>query len=859
MKLLLFATLILLSLITLTNSCGIKTPQLDNKELFTQNTELDSLSPEENILSEPNVDLYVPSRTILTDLIHTKLEISFDWKKKHVLGTAFITAKPHFYKSDSVYLDAQFMDIKSITLAENRLEFSYLNNRIGIKLDKKYTKDESYTLKINYTAKPNEFTDDINSENKGMYFINTDSKNSALMPQIWTQGETQANSVWFPTIDSPNSKSSQEMFIRVEKKYKTLSNGKLISSELHQDGTRTDHWKQELPHSTYLFMLAVGEFKCVKDNYKKADGSMMEVNYYVEPEWEKYAKAIFGETPKMIAYFSKITGVDYPWDKYSQIVVRDYISGAMENTGAVVFGDYVYKTDRELLDNNDQSVIAHELFHHWFGDLVTCESWANLPLNESFANYAQYLWDEHRYGKYQADLGNEIEVSEFKSAYEIGENHDLIWYTHPTRDAMFDKHSYNKGGRVLHMLRSIIGDDAFFMGLKKYLTTHKFKSAEIHDLRLAFEEVSGQDLNWFFNQWFLGSFIPELTLDYYVSKKNQEVVVTVTQEKDAKLFRLPVTIFVYDEAGTHEYTAEIDELENKFVYPIKGKLKSIVFDPQDILLAYKKENKDRSYFNQQYYLSNTYASKRDALLYGTSIGDSLGEHLILDALKDPFWKIRELAIDKAAQLSDLNKKSALKIIVQLMKTDSSSYVRLKAVDFVSNEDPILLEKNILYLLEKDQSYLVLEKAMQTINIVNPIMAEEYLKPLEKDSSSKIKLILSKLYSTTRDIKHFSFYSTLLEMYSLPGYQGLEHLTNFTVYISTLPFEYQQKALKIFENQNKFGTFYTKMYLKEDVDYLISSIKNTLSDDDLEDKGLRSMKELYINQLNDFINQLELTK
>jgi aminopeptidase N len=859
MKLLLFATLILLSLITLTNSCGIKTPQLDNKELFTQNSELDSLSPEENILSEPNVDLYVPSRTILTDLIHTKLEISFDWNKKHVFGTAFITAKPHFYKSDSVYLDAQFMDIKSITLAENRLEFSYLNNRIGIKLDKKYTKDESFTLKINYTAKPNEFTDDINSENKGMYFINTDSKNSALMPQIWTQGETQANSVWFPTIDSPNSKSSQEMFIRVDKKYKTLSNGKLISSELHQDGTRTDHWKQELPHSTYLFMLAVGEFKCVKDNYKKADGSIMDVNYYVEPEWEKYAKAIFGETPKMIAYFSKITGVDYPWDKYSQIVVRDYISGAMENTGAVVFGDYVYKTDRELLDNNDQSVIAHELFHHWFGDLVTCESWANLPLNESFANYAQYLWDEHRYGKYQADLGNEIEVSEFKSAYEIGENHNLIWYNHPTRDAMFDKHSYNKGGRVLHMLRSILGDDAFFMGLKKYLTTHKFKSAEIHDLRLAFEEVSGQDLNWFFNQWFLGSFIPELTIDYYVSKKNQEVVVTVTQEKDAKLFRLPVTIFVYDEAGTHEYTAEIDELENKFVYPIKGKLKSIVFDPQDILLAYKKEIKDRSYFNQQYYLSNTYASKRDAILYGTSIGDSLGEHLILDALKDPFWKIRELAIDKAAQLSDLNKKSALKIIVQLMKTDSSSYVRLKAVDFVSNEDPILLEKNILYLLEKDQSYLVLEKAMQTINIVNPIMAEEYLKPLENDSSSKIKLILSKLYSTTRDIKHFSFYSTLLEMYSLPGYQGLEHLTNFTVYISTLPFEYQQKALKIFENQNKFGTFYTKMYLKEDVDYLISSIKNTLSDDDLEDKGLRSMKELYINQLNDFINQLELTK
>ena len=168
-----------------------------------------------------------------------------------------------------------------------------------------------------------------------------------------------------------------------------------------------------MPHAPYLFMMAVGEFKVVKDFYTRNDGSKMEVNYYVEAEFEKDAKAIFGETPAMIKFFSQKLGIEYPWDKYNQIVVRNYVSGAMENTGAVIFGDYVYKNERQLLDNNDQSTIAHELFHHWFGDLVTCESWANLPLNESFANYSQYLWDEHRYGIDEADYQGSNEAENY--------------------------------------------------------------------------------------------------------------------------------------------------------------------------------------------------------------------------------------------------------------------------------------------------------------------------------------------------------------------------------------------------------------------------------------------------------------
>ena len=365
--------------------------------------------------------IYREAETILTDLVHTKLEVNFNWTNSTMNGVATITAKPHFYSTDSLILDAKGMKINSVKLDGSALTYSYKDNYLRIKLNKQYAKDQKYTVVIDYVAQPETVEAEGSSAisgAKGLYFINPTGEDKSKMPQIWTQGETEASSVWFPTIDSPNAKTTQEIYITVEDKFVTLSNGKLIQKTKHKNGTRTDYWKQDLPHAPYLFMFAVGEFKIVKDTYTKQNGQKIDVNYYVEQEWEASAKAIFGETPAMISYFSKLLGVEFPWDKYHQIVVRDYISGAMENTGAVVFGDFVYKNDKELLDDNDQSIIAHELFHHWFGDLVTCESWANLPLNESFANYAEYLWNEYKYGKDVADYELDKSTNEYFQEFD---------------------------------------------------------------------------------------------------------------------------------------------------------------------------------------------------------------------------------------------------------------------------------------------------------------------------------------------------------------------------------------------------------------------------------------------------------
>ncbi len=800
--------------------------------------------------------VYQSSRKIQTDLIHTKLEIRFDWLKQHLIGKSTITAKQHFFTSDSLILDAQGMEIKQILCNKAPLKFTYDSSQIFIQLDKKYTKEEKFIVEIEYVSKPNEIksTEGIAiRENKGLYFINPKKEQKDQMPQIWTQGETQSNSVWFPTIDAPNIKSSQEMYITVENKYETLSNGKLLDRKLNNDGTRTDHWYQNLAHAPYLFMLAVGEFKIVKDSYTKENGEKIEVNYYVEPEWESSAKSIFGATPEMIGFFSKLTGIEYPWDKYHQIVVRDYVSGAMENTGAVIFGDFVYKNQRELLDANDESVIAHELFHHWFGDLVTCESWANLPLNESFANYAQYLWDEYKHGVDQADYGNEEETNEYLNTLEGGEDHDLIWYNHIHRDDMFDKHSYNKGGRVLHMLRSYLGDEAFFTGLKNYLQTNKFKATEIHHLRLAFEEITGEDLNWFFNQWFLNKGIPDLVIEQYISEKNKEVVLTVSQAQDltsTPLYRLPVEIAVYDDAGKHVYKAVVDEVQNKFVYPIVGTLKTIVFDHQHSLLAKINEVKPFEQFAEQYYLCKKYQDRKEALLFGTTENTPFTDRVILDALQDPFWKIRATAIEKSVFLKEENKSRATSLIQQLAQNDKNSNVRAAAIDFISQElDKALAEGFFASLLQTEKSYLVIEKLLLVTQQLQSEISEDIINQLQQDSSSRIKIILSKYYAGSANPKYIEYFTSLFQQNNFQGYEGLELLNNFTYYISSLPLEFQKNALPVYQHQFINGNYYAKLYLNENIDYLISTLQQKIEESANETEN--QLRKHLITELEDF--------
>ena len=774
--------------------------------------------------------VYNASETVLTDIIHTKLEVNFNWDKAQMNGIATITAKPYFYATDSLILDAKGMDIQSVELDKKTLIYSYDSSYLRIKLGRNYTKDEKYTVVIHYTSKPNDRllggSSAITSD-KGLYFINPTGSDPSKMPQIWTQGETEASSVWFPTIDSPNTKTTQETYITVADKYVTLSNGKLVSSSKNNNGTRTDYWKQDLPHSPYLFMLAVGEFKIVKDTYTRKDGSKMDVNYYVEPVYEKNAKAIFGETPAMIGYFSKLLGVEYPWDKYHQIVVREYVSGAMENTGAVVFGDYVYKNERELLDENDQSTIAHELFHHWFGDLVTCESWSNLPLNESFANYSQYLWDEFRHGKDEADYQATIEADGYYQSAQTAGYHNLIWFDYENREQMFDGHSYNKGGRILHMLRSYVGDDAFFKALNLYLTANKFKAAEFNQLRLAFEEVCGEDLNWFFNQWFLAAGHP--VLDVKQTQTNNSVTLSIQQNQNLELsplFKLPVEVAIYDDLGEHIHKISIDSLKQTFSFPFSGTLKNCEFDYQHQLLAKIREEKAIQQYHYQYYHSKRYNARKNALIYGTKDKSAVAQQLILDALNDPFWHIRSIAIDKAGKLTNENAEKALVKIKELALNDPNSSVRSSALTYIANNSN---DSEALFIqsLEKDQSYKVLGTSMRALAEINPQLAVGKVKQWENETSSKMLVIVAQVYAQNGDKNCYSFFNKVLKSNFLQGYDQLIVLNSMTYYLTRQTLVELESAFEMYTYLQVNGTAITKQFIGQNCTYISSFIDDKI--------------------------------
>ena len=367
--------------------------------------------------------IYRASSPRINDLVHTKLEVRFDYDKSWMYGKEWLTLKPHFYPTDSLTLDAKGMDIKEIAImkgtSKSALKYNYDGMQLRITLDKTYKGGEAYTIYIDYTSKPNDVKAQGSaaiSDAKGLYFINPKGEDKDKPTQIWTQGETEANSVWMPTIDKPNQKTTDEIYMTVPDKYVTLSNGLLISQKKNADGTRTDYWKMDLPHAPYLFFMGVGDYAIIKDSYKGK-----EVSYYVEKDQAKYARGVFGLTPEMIKFYSDKLGVEYPWPKYAQIVGRDYVSGAMENTSATLHQESAYQNARQLTDGNGwETVICHELFHQWFGDLVTCESWSNITVNESMADYSQTLWMEYKHGK---DAGDEEAMQldeDFLRAIEYG-------------------------------------------------------------------------------------------------------------------------------------------------------------------------------------------------------------------------------------------------------------------------------------------------------------------------------------------------------------------------------------------------------------------------------------------------------
>jgi aminopeptidase N len=382
-----------------------------------------------------------------------------------------------------------------------------------------------------------------------------------------------------------------------------------------------------------------------------------------------------------------------------------------------------------------------------------------------------------------------------------------------------------------------LGDEAFFLGLKNYLKANQFKAAEFHHLRQAFEEVSGQDLTWFFSQWFEASGHPMLDVEQIYDEQTKTVTLKVYQNQELSktpLYLLPIQVSIFDDGGEHSHKIYVDKIENSFDFPVTGKLHNVLFDKQQCILGMIDESKPQEQFIHQYYNGKRYLARRNALTQGTKQMDEHSTKLILDALNDTFWDIRILAIEKSNSLTDDKLKNAIEKIKTLALKDEKSDVRAEALAFLAKKITSLdYEDLCISVLKKDSSYSVISQALLDLNKTNPSLAIEKVKDLENDNSSKIIATIAQIYAGRKETKYFSYFEKVLSANKAKYYDAIITLNSFTVYSANQEIDNQEKVLDIYKSQYEKGGTYVKMFMPQNVNYFVQNLEAKIAENNLK--------------------------
>ena len=813
----------------------------------------------------------------LIDILHADISVKFNWGLHQCIGVEKIILKPYFYETDSILLDAKnmvFDGIKIIDAQQNELQYlvQYDKKVLNLKLEKKLKATDTVTLILNYIAKPDENEKAAGKairDDKGLYFINTDNAEPNKPIQIWTQGETESNSHWYPTIDKPNEKFTSTLSIEVNKDFTTLSNGELVSSTI-EENAKIDIWKNELPMPAYLMMMAIGNFDITKEEWNGK-----EVSYYLEPSYSPFAKNIFANTKEMLQFFSDKLGVTYPWNKYAQVVVRDYVSGAMENTSATLHGEFVQKNNRELLDSDNDGIIAHEMFHQWFGDLVTCESWSHVTLNEGFASYGEQLWIEHKDGKDAALKKCYQTIEKYLKYTKDNEDGPIINYNYKTPDDMFNSLTYQKSSRVLHLLRTELGDDAFFLALKNYLINNAFGNAEIDDLRKEFEHVSGKDLRPFFQQWFLqgGHPIIEIRYDYNDTTQLMGVSIEQKQVADFGVFKFPLKFKLTQGDETRYFNFNIEKRkETFFVQKFDGSFQSypnVVVDPDATFLGEIKDNKPFFNYVLTYNNASSYVEKMRALKemsiqqkqYDTA------RFTILSAINDADEDIRLFALQNVDWTNPQNIFKTKEILLYLSKNDASASVRAQVVKVLGNmKDTTLLSHFVS--LTQDSSYSVAGESLNAVRNVSPTQALELAMELQVDARGILFDEISNTFKMLGNQNSLSFFKdNLMKVFKINRAKLIE---NYNFLLLNLKIENEMdEAINTFKirastDQSAIVRYQAMKALSDMLKYKKDAVKQPI-DETLREKYKVEIpileNELQQTMLaetdNDVINKLKL--
>ncbi|HEV8539437.1 MAG TPA: M1 family aminopeptidase, partial [Bacteroidota bacterium] len=615
---------------------------------------------------------------------------------------------------DEVRFDAADMKITDARLDGKRLEYHHTGETLAVTLDKMYGLSDTLNFTVAY---------DLSSPQKGLYFIIPDSGYPKQQRLVWSNGETEENHFWFPCYDFPNEMSTSEMIVTVNENWTAISNGKLIDVKRDPDShTATYHWYEGKPHVVYLTSLVAGEYVEVKDS-----AGTVPLSYFVYKHQKDDAMRSFSKTPKVMEFYASKIGYPYPWEKYSQTVVQDYIWGGEENVSATTLTDNTIHDARAHIDVSSDDLVAHELAHQWWGDMLTTRDWAHTWLNEGFATYFTVLFQEHDRGtdvalKSMYDAQRDIVNTDFGDRRKPSVNK---WFVNSNE--IFTNRIYGKGACVLHMLRFIVGDELFWKAINHYARKHAFQNVETNDFKVAVEEATGYNLHWFFDEWLYKPGYPEFEVKSSWDKPSGTVKVSVrqTQKVDSLtgIFRTPVDIEVWvrDEPSTHRVM--IAKQEEEFTFPASWRPQLVLFDKGSKILKKLKHEKpiDEWIFQLLHAKDGVDRIAAADELRWTPDSNVVTKALRKAASDDPYLEVRREAV---WALVDAKRTDVSEVMLDAYR-DPEARVRAAAVAGMKNPNNDRIVQTLRRAFESDSSYAVATAALAALVKVDSMNAKKY--------------------------------------------------------------------------------------------------------------------------------------
>ena len=637
------------------------------------------------------------------DLQHSKIALKFDLDQKKVIGDVTHTVSILKEGTEKIWFDSVGLTIQSVTVNKSAAKFESNETRLIVPLPGAAKTGQKFDIEIKYEGKPS----------KGLYFILPDKDYPERPKQIWTQGESEDTRYYLPTYDYPNDRLTTETVLTVPASWITVANGKLIGVNDAGNGNKTWTWRESLPSSTYLITVVAGEFDEVKQTWRG-----IPVTYYAPKGRGDRLKVNYSRTPQMLEFFSKRLGVDYPWEKYAQSMVDDFVAGGMENSSATTNTSTSLTHERLAPEftTGEDPLISHELGHQWFGDLVTCKDWGNIWLNEGFATFMERIWVEHNFPK------DQIEYELWNDARDWFENPGLYEkpiVRHDFDDSSeFDGNAYNKGGWVLFMLRHQLGDEAFYAGLKRYLEVNRGKNVVTADLTKAVEEATHVSVDQFFTQWIYGAGAPKFDLSYTYDDAKHQILLKVKQTQKIEgrvgVFHVPADVEIATASGAKTYPIKVDKAEETYSLPAESAPLMVLFDKGGHLFKSAEFRKDKKEWIYQVKNATEVADRLDAIVALGKLKDEADAIATLgEALKnDRAWGARATAADT---LGATKNPAAEKHLLEALKDTKEPWVRNRIVaalgNFKESNDAIT---RVTAIAKQDDSYRAQASALAAL-------------------------------------------------------------------------------------------------------------------------------------------------